>query len=78
MVLVAPKGQERARGSLVVPPPQGSGRKGKPGRPKGTAKVSLKGYVKVRKANRIAKAAVKAFQAKLPKLIKKELKKLLR
>ncbi|MGH7442900.1 MAG: hypothetical protein ACREKE_09540 [bacterium] len=83
----AKRGPGRPKGAGKRGPgrPKGSGKgpgrpKGKRGRPKGsTAKtVSLKGYVKQREAKRMVKEAVRAFKAKLPRLITKELKKLLR
>ncbi|HTB33672.1 MAG TPA: hypothetical protein VNZ54_02535 [bacterium] len=56
--------------------PKGSVGK-KRGRKPGRKPSPLKGYLKAAEAKRIAKAAVAAFKAKLPGLVKKELKKLL-
>ncbi len=76
-----PKGSKNKPGRPKGPRPtkEGAAKRGS-GRPKGVSAsaVPLKGYVKQREARRIAKDAVAAFKAKLPKLITRELKKLLR
>jgi hypothetical protein len=56
--------------------PKGSGKKG-PGRPVRSAGLA-KGLVTQREAKKLVKAAVAAYKAQLPKLIKKELRKLLK
>jgi len=68
--------------------PKGSG-KGKPGRPKGSGKkrgrnpgrkaaVIPKGFIKKAEAKRLVKVAVANLKATLPKVIRKELLKLLK
>jgi hypothetical protein len=78
---VATEGVKRGPGR-----PKGPG-KGKPGRPRGKRRgrkpgsingAIPKGYVKISQARRIAKDAVAKVKAGLPKLIRKELLKLLR
>jgi hypothetical protein len=56
-----------------------SGKKG-PGRPRKVGRPAnpTKGLVTQREAKRLVKAALAAYKAKLPKLIKKELRKLLK
>jgi hypothetical protein len=67
--------------------PKGSKNKGKRGRPKGKVgrpakkagkAISLKGYVSKREAKRMVKEGIAAFRKKLPGIIKREVKKLLR
>ena len=59
--------------------PKGSSVKRGPGRPKGPGRpAAVKAGVSPRQVKRIVKAAVKAYQAQLPKLINKELRRLLR
>jgi len=59
--------------------PKGSGKKG-PGRPRKVGRPAnpAKGLVTQREAKRLVKAALAVYKAKLPKLIKKELRKLLK
>jgi hypothetical protein len=60
--------------------PKGSGGKKRgPGRPKGSGRtVTVVKGLGPREVKRLIKAALKAQQAKLPKLLKRELKRLLR
>jgi hypothetical protein len=80
---VATEGVKRGPGR-----PKGSG-KGKPGRPKGSGKkrgpkpgrkavVVPKGFIKKAEAKRLVKAAVANLKATLPRVIRKELLKLLK
>lgn len=84
------RGPGRPKGSGKKKPgrPKGSGKRG-PGRPKGSAKkkagrpkgsgrkVASKGGLSTLQAKRIVKAELKAFKAKLPAYLRRELKRLL-
>jgi hypothetical protein len=84
------RGPGRPKGSVKKKPgrPKGSGKRG-PGRPKGSAKkragrpkgsgrkAAAKGGLSALQAKRIVKAELKAFKAKLPAYLRRELKRLL-
>jgi hypothetical protein len=85
------RGRPKGSKNKKVGRPKGSGKRGRPkgsknkrvGRPKGSTKPGrkpgvLKGYVKVAEVKRIAKAAAAKVKATLPKLIRRELLKLLK
>ena len=81
-------GRPKGSGKKKPGRPKGSGKRG-PGRPKGSAKkkagrprgsgrkVAAKAGLSALQAKRIVKAELKAFKAKLPAYLRRELKKLL-
>jgi hypothetical protein len=70
-------GRPKGSGKRGPVRPKGKGKK-KPGRPKGSGrKAAAKGGLSVLQAKRIVKAELKAFKAKLPAYLRRELKKLL-